>query len=78
MNKINIVASTDRILLFWGIETTYTDSNWPVSIPLFKSASATPAILPYNSFNCGFSFTSTASTSGNYTVKMNIGATGVL
>ncbi len=55
VNKITINTVTPRTLLFWGIETTYSVTNL-TTLPLFKAASASPNILPYNSFNIGFSF----------------------
>ena len=51
--------ATDRIYLLWGIQSTYSDSNLN-AIPLFKAESSSPSIIPYNSYNIGFSFLSTS------------------
>jgi hypothetical protein len=52
---------TDRIYLLWGIQSSFTDAvNIPEGIPLYTAESITPSVIPYNSFNIGFSFTSTS------------------
>lgn len=76
VNKITINTVTPRVLLFWGIDGTYTDSNIATALPLFKAGGGN--IFPYNSFNIGFSFTASSPISGKYVVKMSIGATGVI
>ena len=51
----------DRIYLLWGIQSTFTDAtNIPEGIPLYTAESSTPYVIPYNSFNIGFSFTQTS------------------
>lgn len=77
VNQIAINTVSPRILLFWGIESTFTDSNITTALPLFSAASASPSILVYNSFNAGFSFTQTSPITGQYIVSMYIGATAV-
>lgn len=78
VNKITINTVSPRVQLFWGIDGTYTDSNFPSKVPLFKAASASPNILQYNSFNIGFSFSATSPITGQYKVQMTINAQGVL
>ena len=41
------------------------------------AASSSPNILPYNSFNIGFSFTETSPIAGQYIVYVTLEATGV-
>jgi hypothetical protein len=77
VNRINILTVSPRILLFWGIESTFTDSTFTSPLPLFKAAGASPNILPYNSFNIGFSFSQASPIAGRYVVYVTIGATGV-
>ena len=77
VNKININTITPRVLLFWGIDSTFTDSKITTALPLFKAQNVSPNILPYNSFNIGFSFTETSPISGEYIVYITLGATGV-
>ena len=45
---------------------------------LFSAALSSPNILPYNSFNLGFQFTSPSPITGQYIVYMYIGAAGVV
>ncbi len=78
VNQISINAGSPRVLLFWGIDATYTDSTITSALPIFKAATGSPNILQYNSFNIGFSFSSTSPITGQYTVRMYIGAQGVL
>ena len=69
VNKIDIFTIAPRIQLSWGIDSTFTDTNLlTATLPLFKAAIANPNILTYNSFNIGFSFTSTSPINGLYTV----------
>ena len=77
VNKINIETVTPRILLFWGIDSTFTDAKITTALPLFKAENGSPNILPFNSFNIGFKFSSTSPITGEYVVKVYIGATGV-
>ena len=77
VNKIAINTVSPRVLLLWGIDSTFTDSKITTALPLFKAESATPNILPYNSFNIGFSFTETSPIAGEYIVYVTLGATGV-
>ena len=77
VSKINIDTVTPRVLLFWGIDSTYTDGSITTALPLFKAQSSTPNILPYNSFNIGFSFAQTSPITGQYIVYVTLGATGV-
>ena len=77
VSKITINTVSPRVLLFWGIDSTFTDSGITTALPLFKAQSATPNILPYNSFNIGFSFSQTSPITGRYIVYVSIGATGV-
>ena len=44
---------------------------------MFKAELASPNVMPYNSFNIGFSFAQTSPITGRYTVLVTIGATGV-
>ena len=78
VSAIAIGTVTPRVLLFWGIDSTYADpSGVFTSLPLFSAQSASPNILVYNSFNVGFSFPSTSPITGLYVVYMTLGATGV-
>lgn len=78
VSAIAISTVTPRVLLFWGIESTYAEPNGVFSsLPLFSAQSASPNILVYNSFNVGFSFPSTSPITGLYVVYMTLGATGV-
>lgn len=77
VNQITINTVSPRVLLFWGIESTYTDGSITTALPVFSAASASPNILVYNSFNIGFSFTHTSPITGQYIVYMTLGATGV-
>ncbi len=78
VNKINILTTSNRVKLFWGIDATYTDSNFIAPIPLFKAVNGVPSILQYNSFDVGFSFTSTSPINGRYIVRITINAKGIL
>lgn len=74
--SINDLGSS-RVYLFWGISTEVVDSELtPLNLGLYKAAGSN--VGPFNSFNCGFSFSSTSPISGRYTVKMYLGATGFL
>jgi len=77
VNKITINTVTPRVLLFWGIDSTFTDTNIKNVLPIFSAASGSPNILVYNSFNIGFSFSQTSPITGQYIVYMTLGATGV-
>jgi hypothetical protein len=77
VDKININTVTPRVLLFWGIDSTYTDSTLTTVLPIFTAASSTPNILVYNSFNIGFSFSQTSPITGQYIVSVTLGATGI-
>lgn len=68
VSKIDIETIRPRILLFWGIETNYSVTANSGTLPLFKAASPTPNILPYNSFNIGFSFSQASPIAGQYVV----------
>ena len=57
VSRININTVSPRVLLFWGIDSTFTDAKITTALPLFKAQNSVPNILPYNSFNIGFSFT---------------------
>ena len=37
VNKININTISPRVLLFWGIDSTFTDSKITTALPLFKA-----------------------------------------
>ena len=78
VNKISVLTTTNRVKLFWGIDATYTDATFTTPLPIFRAVSVTPNILQYNSFDIGFSFTSTSPINGRYIVKMTINAKGVL
>jgi hypothetical protein len=77
VSKINVNTVSPRILLFWGIDSTYTDGQITTALPLFKAESASPNVMPYNSFNIGFSFSQTSPITGQYVVYITMGATGV-
>lgn len=77
VNKISVNTITNRVQLLWGVDSAYSDTLFP-QIPLFKAQLASPNIIPYNSFNIGFSFTQTSPINGQYTVKMTLGAMGIL
>lgn len=66
-----------RILLFWGIESSYTDGTLTTPLPLFSAGSGSPNVLPYNSFNIGFSFSQSSPIAGRYVVYVTLGAAGV-
>lgn len=66
---------TPRVLLFWGIDSNYTDATLTTKVPIFKAGGTN--IFPYNSFNVGFSFSQTSPITGQYVVTMTLGATGV-
>jgi hypothetical protein len=79
VNPISITnLGADRIYLLWGIQSTFTQTNIPEGIPLFTAESASPSLIPYNSFNIGFSFTETSPIEGRYKVTINLGSSGVL
>jgi hypothetical protein len=70
---------SDRIYLLWGIQSNYTDvNNIPEGVPLFMADNASPTIIPYNSFNIGFSFTATSPINGRYKVIIQLAASGIL
>lgn len=51
----------DRIYLLWGIQSSFVEAtNVPEGMALYTAESNTPSVIPYNSFNVGFSFTSTS------------------
>jgi hypothetical protein len=81
VSAINIVSpGSKRVQLFWGIEKGYTDADGYLSdmvIGIYKSA-ASSLVGPLNSFNNGFMISSTPPINSVFTVKMNIGALGVL
>lgn len=64
VSSISINSVSPRILLFWGIDSTYTDATITTSLPIFKASSASPNILQYNSFNIGFQFAATSPITG--------------
>jgi hypothetical protein len=68
VSLININTISPRVLLFWGIDGTYTDSTFITPLPLFRAAAASPNIFQYNSFNIGFSFPATSPITGQYIV----------
>ena len=77
VSQIAINTVSPRVLLFWGIDSTFTDATITTSLPIFSAAIASPNILVYNSFNIGFSFAQTSPITGQYIVYMTLGATGV-
>lgn len=67
----------ERIYLLWGIQSTYSDGDLG-EVTLFEAESASPLIIPYNSFNIGFEFSETSPIDGQYIVKITMMAAGIL
>lgn len=70
---------TDRVYFLWGLEAGYTDANIAgVNIGLYAASTASPLIGPLNSFNLGFSISSTSPITAIFNVKFKIFAKGIL
>lgn len=80
VNMIAINTVNQRVLLFWGIDATYTDSILTTALQIFRTptANSAPNIFPYNSFNIGFSFSQSSPIAGQYEVLMTLNAQGIL
>ncbi len=63
--------------MFWGISSENTDPELTsLNLGLYKATGSN--VGPFNSFNCGFSFSQTSPINGQYIVKMFLGGSGFL
>ena len=79
VNAITISSpGTSRVQLLWGVQKDYTDATVSGVVFGIYKASSIGYVGPLNSFNNGFMLSDTPPISATFSVKMTLGAQGVL